>query len=466
MSESETTLVHHSPKRAATAWLLVLGLLVVCLVTGSALLGMRNQKKEQAAKAASSPAPVVTVSTVRAVYRQIPEELEVTGTVSAVDPLNVGAEVNGLKVEEINVEEGDQVFKGQVLARLNSSILMAQIAQAEARLVASQAQISRAIQPNRPQDIAGLQSALSQAQAAEAQQRANLRQAQSSLLHAEQTASRYAQVLEKGFVTVQEAADREAEAERQRQLVFAAQSQLQAASWAVEQARQRLDMARVGGRSEDVSIAQSQSAEVSGLIQQLQAQVEQTYIRAPDDGMIISRDIRLGEISSSSKPFFVMARKSELELRAQVPQDDLGRVRIGDRARVVFGNQSTTGRIWRVAPQVDESNRLGTVRILLEPKKGLLSGMFARAYLKLGVEKALVVPIAAVLGEEDDRYVLVLDSELRARRRPVKTGLRTKDEVQILEGVQANDKVIATGGGFLADGDLVREGTAPAEETP
>lgn len=464
-SEFERTHAKRTPAKTAFAFLLVGGLLAVFVVTAFVMIGAKKKRQMEASKASASPAPVVTVSTTRAVYRDLPHELVVTGSVSAVDPLAVGSEVNGLKVESINVEEGDYVQKGQVLAHLNSSILEAQIAQAQARYDSSQAQVSKAIQPNRPQDIAGLKSALAQAQANESQMKAMLAQARTNLRHAEETSNRYTQVLAQGFVTAQEASDKVAETERQRQLMLAAQSQVQSAGWAVEQARQRLDLALAGGRTEDVAIAQSSGQEIAGLIQQLTAQLEQTYIRAPDDGLVIQRDIHLGEISSSGKSFFTLARKGQLELRAQVPQDDLSHLAVGDRAKVALGDKTIGGKIWMISPRVDPQNRLGTVRIMLDHERGVMSGMFARAALSLGREKALVVPITAVLGEEDDRYVLVLVGD-RVQRKPVKTGLRTKQVVEIVEGIQPNDKVVTHGGGFLADGDQVTEGSSVSEGEP
>lgn len=462
-SEFERTHAKRTPAKSAVAFFLVIGLLVVFVLTATVMIGNKKKKAAEAAKAGASPAPVVTVGVTRAVYRDLPNDLTVTGSISAVDPLQVGSEINGLRVETINVEEGDFVQKGQVLAHLNSSILEAQLAQAQARYDSSQSQVSKAIQPNRPQDIAGLRSALSQAQANESQQKALLAQARTNLKHAQETSDRYSQVLAQGFVTAQEASDRATEAERMRQLVFAAESQLQAATWAVEQARQRLDLAQAGGRSEDVSIARSSSQEIAGMIQQLTAQLEQTYIRAPDDGVVIQRDIHLGEISSAGKPFFTLARKGQLELRAQVPQDDLTRLKVADRAKVAVGDRTIGGKIWMIAPKVDPSNRLGTVRILLDHERGVMSGMFARANLSLGIEKALVVPITAVLGEEGERYVFVVTGD-RAHKKSVKTGLRTKQVVEILEGIEANDQVIISGGGFLADGDQVSLGEAPATE--
>ena len=157
---------HHSeyiPEKTTSRSLAVWGFVAVCLVGAVLSIQMLKAQRTKKPSVAATPKPVVTVTVVKADYDQMQDELEVTGTIRAVDPLSVGAETNGLKIESIEVEEGASVRKGQVLARLNSSILEAQLAQARARYQGSLAQISKARQPNRVQDIQMLQSALAQA---------------------------------------------------------------------------------------------------------------------------------------------------------------------------------------------------------------------------------------------------------------------------------------------------------------
>jgi HlyD family secretion protein len=441
MSEDESP--KRSWKSSLGAWSIVALCVVFSFVTLKVFAARRAASKN--VKVVATPEPVITVTTAKATYLSVPDKVVATGTISAVDPMAVGAEVSGLKVVEVAVEEGDFVRKGQVLARLNSSILSAQLEQARSRQRSALAQVDKARQPNRSQEILSLKAAVSQAEAAYTQEKANLRQAEVMYQNSLRTAERYNQVVEQGFVTVQEAGDRAMEAARQR---------LQASQFLLEQARQRLSLAQEGGRAEDIEIAQSSAQEIGGLIGQIEAQLEQCLIVAPDDGLILKRDVHLGEISSNSKPMFSLARRGELELRADVPQGDLIRLRSGVQARVRCAGLDARGKVWQLSPQVDASTRLGQARILLDAGSKIRSGMFAEATIEVGQHRALTVPSEAVLGEGGEYFVFRLNGTTAARRL-VATGVRSDKWVEITQGLQLNDTVALSGSRFLSDGDKV-----------
>ena len=442
-----------TPGTTMVTWAIVIGLVVLAVVSLKLFAASRDASKKPTTK--STPKAVVTVSTATADYSMLPDTVVATGTVAAIDPLAVGAEVNGLKVEQVNVEEGDRVYAGQVLAVLNRSLLQAQLGQAQARLRSSQAQVSRAIQPNRSQDLLSMRAAFEQAKAQATQERANLKQAEVNYASAQKTAQRYQKVLDEGFVTIQEASDRQAEVDRSHALVNAARQRLQATEFATEQARQRMLMGQAGGRAEDVDIARASSDEIAAMISQIEAQLEQTFIRAPDAGVVLKRDVHLGEISSSSKAMFTLARRGELELQAQVPQADLVKMREGLGAQISSSGKKASGRIWRVSPEVESTSRLGMARIKLDGSSNLRVGMFAEARIDVGDHRALTVPAEAVLGEGGDYFVFKLDGTTVVRTR-VTTGVRTNQRVEITDGLKANESVAVAGARFLADGDKVR----------
>jgi HlyD family secretion protein len=467
----EDTSNHHAnyiPEKTASRSLAIWGFVAVCIV--GAVLSLKLLKTQRAPKPVGSvtPKPVVTVTVAKADYDQMQDQLEVTGTIRAVDPLTVGAETNGLKIESIEVEEGASVRKGQVLARLNSSILEAQLSQAQARYQGSLAQISKARQPNRVQDIQMLQSALAQAKANEAQDKANLRQAELGFQNAQRTADRYGKVLDEGFVTAQESQDRSAERDRTQQALNAAAKRLDASTYLVRQAEERLSLANAGGRSEDVSIAQSNSQEIAANIQLLQAQLEQTIIRAPEDGLVVQRDAHLGDIASPTKALFTIAKLGQLELRAQVPESDLQRVKEGGLATVEVGGQDVSGRVWMISPAVDPTTRLGQARILLNQSTHkfhrISPGMFARAKMGMGHHQALVIPSASVMGEGEQYYTFVLDGD-HVKKVPVSVGARSGDKLEVTKGLSADQQVVVKGAGFVADGDMVTvAATQPSSE--
>lgn len=459
--------------RTLGAWFIV----VLIAAIGGAMTLIKERKPAPVSTTGEAP-PVVTVGVERAVRRTVPRILAVTGSITAWDPLPIGASANGLRIEQVNVEEGDRVARGEVLAVLDASVLRAQRRQLEARLAAARAALPKAVQPNRPQEIAGLRSALLQAQENAHQQEANLVQARANLENARKNHARYQQLLAQGFVTTKEFEDRDTELRRTRALALAAEDGVRASGFQVEQARQRLALAQAGGRPEDVAMAQASGDEVQALIEQVDAQIAQTVLRAPDDGLVVKRDAHIGEISTPAKTLFVLVRRNQLELRAQIPEVDLARIRVGQRVqlRTAAGlpvgdapdrvladagaaSAATYGRVWRINPIVDPQSRLGTARIAIPTGLGLLPGMFVRAEIDCGSESAILVPIRAVLGPAEGRYVFVLDDD-KAHRRAVTTGLHREGSVQIVEGLKAGEQVVVEGGGFLTDGDRVRVGPA------
>lgn len=432
----------------------------VITLCGFFMVRLTHRAKAAPPPRASAP-PVVTVRTAEASYRTVKRILEVTGSVNAWDPLTIGAETNGLRIDQVAVDIGDQVRKGQVLAVLDSAVLRAQLTQQEARLTANRANAARALQPNRPQDIAALRSALSQAQAGVDQERANLLQAQANLHMAQANADRYTQLLGQGYATRQETDQYTTVLATNRAQVRAAQERVTAATFALDQARQHLSLALAGGRSEDVMVADAGIAETAAVIQQLRAQIAQTVIVAPDDGVVTKRDAHVGDITSPGKSLFAMVRQNRLELWAQVPQADLLGVRSGEPVRVRFNGREVAGRVRDVTPAVDNTTRLGTVRVALPGGAGLKPGMFVNGELQQGTRQALVVPPGAVLGQSD-QYYLFLYRDGRAVRRSVTVRDRAPAYVEIASGLKAGDPVIVSGGAFLTDGDAVARDESPA----
>lgn len=255
-------------------------LTAVVLVIAGAVLGFRALSKPSQSKTLQAP-PVVTVTKTQGKLQPIDDVLSVTGSVSAWDPLSVGAEVGGLRITSVNVEEGDLVKKNQPLAVLNSALLRAQLEEARARLLSSQANLKKSIQPNRIEDIHGLQAALAQAQANTLQEQAHRSQAKVNLVNAQTNARRYGELARMGASSNQEAETKQLAADTARAELVSSDAKIKAARFQENQARERLLAATRGGRVEDVDISRATIAETTAQIHHLSEQLAQTVIRAP-----------------------------------------------------------------------------------------------------------------------------------------------------------------------------------------
>jgi HlyD family secretion protein len=204
--------------------------------------------------------------------------------------------------------------------------------------------------------------------------------------------------------------------------------------------------------------AQRAQADVQAL------RLRQTQVLAPDDGVISSRTATVGAVLPAGTELFRMIRQGRLEWRADVAASDLARLKPGMSARVTpSGGTPITGKLRMVAPTVDPLTRNGIVFVDLAPSPGARAGMFASGEFDIGQGQGLTLPQSAVLLRDGFSYVLRIGPDARVSEVKVSVGQRVGDRIQITSGLDANARVVASGGGFLSDGDTVRVVDAPAQ---
>lgn len=181
-------------------------------------------------------------------------------------------------------------------------------------------------------------------------------------------------------------------------------------------------------------------------------------IVAPVAGLVLERNVEVGQVlgSGGTAPF-TMAQGGELELLANLNEDDLAAVSVGTTATVtpVGSERSFVGRIWQLPQTIDPQTRQGAARIALPYDPALRPGGFASAVVVRGAVVAPKLPESAILSDEQGSYVLIANRENRVERRNVKTGIVTADGIVIAAGLDGSERVIARAGGFLNVGDRV-----------
>ena len=213
-------------------------------------------------------------------------------------------------------------------------------------------------------------------------------------------------------------------------------------------------------------------ARVAAARAQLQAQqvrLSQSAVHAPDDGVISARAATVGAVVNNGTELFRLIRKGRLEWRAEVTAAELGRLTPGTRAIVTATSGARLeGRVRMIGPTVDPQSRIALVYVDVNPLPGPASGsaragMFARGEFDLGATPALTLPQQAVVVREGFSYVFRVNPDNRVTQVKVQIGRIADDRLQVLSGVTSDMRVVASGGGFLNDGDLVRvTGSAPA----
>jgi RND family efflux transporter MFP subunit len=218
--------------------------------------------------------------------------------------------------------------------------------------------------------------------------------------------------------------------------------------------------------------AQARVEAARAQLQAQQARLGQTEVHAPDDGVISARTATVGAVVANGTELFRLIRKGRLEWRAEVTSAELGKVTPGTRVLVTAPSGARLeGRVRMIGPTVDPQSRLALVYVDVSPLPGpaagsARAGMFARGEFDLGAQPALTLPQQAVVVREGFSYVFRVNPDNRVNQVKVQIGRIADDRLQVLSGVTADMRVVASGGSFLNDGDLVRVVDAPASSTP
>jgi HlyD family secretion protein len=379
--------------------LIVVGAAVV-VALALAGYGVSRLVQHKPVAAALPPSQTITIGTV--VKGPMIRTLVVNGSLAPWEELPIGAETGGWAIVEVAVDEGDRVQKGQLLARLDDSVLKAQVAQADAAIGQADAQ---------------------------------LRKAEAMAATAGSDAKRAHELSRNGYMSGQMAEQRE--------------TTLTTAAADVNVARQNLEAAKA-------------------VKAEREAQLAHTEIRAPTDGIIAKRMAYLGNVVEVGQQLFHIVRDNRIELRAEVPEIDLPRLRAGQKATITLGDadaRRVEGHIRLVGATVDPQTRIGIVYVALPDDQVLKPGMFVRGVIETGSGDVLQVPEEALVYKDGKPAVFVVGDDSRTRLRMVELGDRQGGSVEILNGLEAGDHVALAGAGYLKDNDLVRvEQALPVSE--
>jgi HlyD family secretion protein len=212
------------------------------------------------------------------------------------------------------------------------------------------------------------------------------------------------------------------------------------------------------GANARVAVAQAQ-------LKQQQATIGRLDIRAPTPGLVLTRSVEAGQVvSPGSGALFRIASEGKMELQARLAEGDLQRVRVGSPATVtpVGTTVKIPGHIWQISPIIDPNTRQGTVRIELPYDKALRPGGFAAAEIGGGTGEVPLLPESAVLSDEKGNYVYLVGPDNKVTKRYVKIGDVDDRGVTVLSGLSGTERVVASAGAFLNEGDKIKPTLQPS----
>jgi len=189
------------------------------------------------------------------------------------------------------------------------------------------------------------------------------------------------------------------------------------------------------------------------------AEIGRLNVVAPAGGLVLARNVEVGQIvGPGSGALFRIAEGGQMEMRAQLSQQDLAEVHVGMPAEVtpVGSDTSVRGSVWQVAPMIDPQSRLGDVRVAIPYSTAMRPGGFAEARIAGGSMTAPLLPQSAVLSDQKGNYVYVVGAKNEIERRPIKIGNVDDSGVTIAEGLSGNEAVVLSAGPFLNPGQKVK----------
>jgi RND family efflux transporter MFP subunit len=388
---------------------LMMGLMVAGVAAGAGYIFI--EKKHTAAiqaqrLEAAKPiaAPTITVSKVTT--EDFVQTAAVSGSLVPREEILVSPEIEGLRVRELLADEGDHVKKGQVLARLVSEQIDAQLAQNEANLAHSNA-------------------AIAQAKSQIVQAEAQAKEAQAQLVRAEP-------LKKSGY--------------------------LSGATYDQRESAAGTTAAQLVAARDGLTAAEADKAQVTAQRREIMWRRSNTDVTAPKDGIISRRTARIGAMASAiGEPMFRIIEDGEIELDAEIVETELKNVKVDQKAVVtVPGYGDFNGRVRLVSPEVDKTTRLGRVKIFLGANPVLRIGSFAEGRIETARSRGLAVPSSAVTFEQDAISVQVVVNGNKIEQRIVPVGLTAGDFIEVKDGLKEVYVVVTRAGTFLRDGDVVR----------
>lgn len=352
----------------------------------------------------AAPAPSILVAT--AAKREIVETLSVNGSVVPREEVAAGADVAGLMVIELAADEGDMVKKGQVLARLDRAALEVSLAQIDAQRA--------------------------QAKAAVAQSDAQITEAEVGVRQALEAWQRAKALKGKGVATA---------------------AQYDDSVNAHDSAKARLETARMAKASSEAQIALIDVQE-----RDIQLKLSKTEVKAPADGIVLARSAQLGAIvSAQAGPLFRIAKNSEFELGADVPEADLSRLAQDMPVSVSLPGrpEPVKGKVRLIAPEVDAKSRLGKVRVAVPAEANVRAGTFGRGIIEILRREGVAVPVNSLLYREGKAHLQIVRNDT-IEGREVALGARAEGYVEVTRGLAEGDVFVARAGTFVADGDRIK----------
>jgi HlyD family secretion protein len=429
------------------SWLAVVPAAVLLAAAGGC-----NRSGGAEAKAAQ-PQSIVRVTVGKPQRKTLRLYTTQPGQLDAFEQTPIHPKVSGY-IGEVLVDIGQRVEKDDLLAKISVPELDADLAHSEALVAQADAGIKKAQAAVRAMEAA---SKTAQTRIREAE--AGVARADAQLVRWKSEYRRITELADNGSVT--------------KKLVDETLNQLKAAEAARQETEASVDSAKAAFVQSQADIEKAKSEETAagaelGVAKATQTRAQTmlayTQIKAPFKGVVTQRNVDTGHFTQATrgadaKPLFVVAQSDTVRVFVDVPEMEAALVDEGDAATVQIQslrNREVIGKVTRTSWTLDPANRSLRTEIDLANKDlSLRPGMYATVRILLEERpNALVLPISAVMYEKNETFCNCVKNG-KIVRQPLKVGLRSGDEVEVLDGLGGDETVVLLASSSLAPGQAV-----------
>jgi HlyD family secretion protein len=423
----------------------------------------------------------VTKLTVPVEAKSVTVRITASGKVQPVQSVNISPKSPGL-LADLNVEQGDTVKQGQIIARMDNSEIKMRILQYQANLAQAKAQLAESEAGSRPEEIAQAKARVDQAQAQLAiirdgnrlqeiqQAQAQVNSAKASVALTQSRVKRYQDLAKDGAISqdsleqyVSENSKAKAnleEAQRRLSLLKVGNrnQDIQKQAAIVNQEKEGLRKLENGNRPQEIARLKAAVASAEAQLKQQQVQLEDTIIRAPFSGIVTQRYATVGgyvspAISASSNASAtstsIVALAKGLEVLANVPEVDISQIKQQQKVEITidaYPEEVFQGQVRLIAPEavVDQNVTSFQVRVAINTgAEKLRSGMNVSEVTFLGnnIKDALLIPQELIVTQKGKTGVWLLGEKNKPQFRLVTIGANIDNQIQVLDGLKAGDRV-------------------------
>lgn len=363
------------------------------------------------------------------------KEIQYVGTTYPVREVSLRSRVEG-QILDMNVDMGDRVEKGQVLARIDDSINNKSVLEAKAELEALRSEVT-SLQ-------ADVNEGLTQ-----------IEQAKTTLKQAESDFARWNQLVKEGAVTQQSAEQAQNTRDNAQQTLESAQQQ-------------------VANRSSAVVAAQRRVAAQEALVAQEQQEEAFTVLTSPVTGSVLERVAEPGDLAQVGDEVLQLGDFSQVQVQVQVSELEMARIQLGQTAQVkldALPEQTFTGKVTQISLAANDTARIVPIEVTIpNSDRRIGSGLLARVQFGEENDSHIVIPETAIqvatinkaqeVSTDSANTATIFILQQQGKQATVKTrkvtlGDRDNSQVEILSGLEPGEKYVVRSTDNLQDGDRV-----------